>query len=265
MRTFLHCVFAAAAFLCAAPAATATEIVDRPELGKHFEAAGVSGTFVMLDADAGRLHVFDRERAARRFVPASTFKIFNGLVALETGVIKDEDELVPYGGTPQRLKAWERDMSLRDGMRVSSVPVYQELARRAGLERMRRYVQLVGYGNGEIGDVVDRFWLDGPLAISAVEQAFFANRLARRDLPFGERGMRIMRDILRQDEASGHDLFAKTGWGDNGGIGLGWWVGWVEREGKIYAFALNIDLRRDGDAAKRQTVARACLTALQVL
>jgi beta-lactamase class D len=262
MRKIFHRILTAVVLLCGVPA-VATEIVERPDLGRHFEAEGVSGTFVMLDAQADRLYVFDRARAQRRFVPASTFKIFNSLVALETGAVKDENEIIPYGGKPQRLKEWEHDMDMRDAIRISNVPVYQELARRAGRERMNHYIKLVGYGNAEIGNVVDRFWLDGPLKISAIEQAYFTNRLAHRDLPFSERAMRIVRDIIQQEETPDHALFAKTGW--DAGNGIGWWVGWVERSGKVYAFALNIDIRRDEDVTKRQSVARDCLKALQAL
>jgi len=68
-------------------------------------------------------------------VPASTFKIANTIIALETGVVKDENEIIPYGGRP--FKHWEKDMSMREAIALSAVPIYQELARRIGLERYR--------------------------------------------------------------------------------------------------------------------------------
>ena len=262
MRNLFRRLFLIAALL-GSTHASATDVVERAELGRHFEDAGVSGTFVMLDAQADRLYVYDRVRAERRFIPASTFKIFNSLVALDSGVVKDESEIIPYGGKPQRFNAWEHDMNMRDAIRVSNVPIYQELARRAGPERMRRYIKLVSYGNADIGNIIDRFWLDGPLRISAVEQARFTSRLARRDLPFSERSMAIVRDILRQEQTPDYALFAKTGWDfDNH---LGWWIGWIERGKNIYAFALNIDVRSEADTAKRQSVAKDCLKALGAL
>lgn len=51
---------------------------------------------------------------------------------------------------------------------------------------MRANVSRLGYGNAEIGQVVDNFWLVGPLKISAMEQTRFLLRLAQ-ELPFPAR------------------------------------------------------------------------------
>lgn len=106
------------------------------------------GTFVLLDARTGALIVFNEDRAARPLPPASTFKIANSLIALETGVIADENEIIPYGGQPQPMASWEKDMSLRDAVKVSNVPVFQEVARRVGLETYQQWLGTLNYGNG---------------------------------------------------------------------------------------------------------------------
>ena len=51
--------------------------------------------------------------------------------------MKSVDEVLPYGGKPQPRKEWERDMGLREAIKMSNVPIYQELARRIGIVRMR--------------------------------------------------------------------------------------------------------------------------------
>ena len=246
-------------------AASAATIVERPDLAAAFAEQGTPGTFVLYDASAGRLTVVDRARAARRYVPASTFKIANSLIALETGAVKDEREVIPYGGKPQPFPQWERDMDLRDAIRVSNVPVYQEVARRIGRKRMQARLDRLGYGNRRIGTVVDRFWLDGPLQISAMEQARFVARLAQGKLPLSERSQRIVRDILRVEEKGGAALFAKTGWASGPTPQIGWWVGWVEREGRVYSFALNIDMASADDTPKRVAIGRSLLARLGVL
>ena len=85
--------------------------------------------------------VHDRERARTRYTPASTFKIPNSLIGLANGVVANVDQVLPYGGQPTRRPEWAQDMSLRDAIEVSNVPVYQGLARRIGLERMREGLQ----------------------------------------------------------------------------------------------------------------------------
>jgi beta-lactamase class D len=234
-----------------------------PELAKCFEAQGVAGTFVLFDVANDTMLVSDEARARKRFTPASTFKIANSLIGLDTGAVKSVDEVLPYGGKPQRIKEWERDMGLREAIKISNVPIYQELARRIGIERMREGVKKLDYGNMEIGNVVDRFWLDGPLAISAVEQTEFLHRLVKGSLPINPNAVSAVKEITLLEKTDTYELHAKAGWF----VGptppqIGWWVGWVERENKVYPFALNFDMTGDADAAKRIPIGRACLRAL---
>ena len=223
----------------------------------------VPGTFVLFDAATGTMLVSDAARAQKRFTPASIFKIANSLIGLDAGAVKNADEVLPYGGKPQYRKEWERDMGLREAIKVSNVPVYQELARRIGLERMREGVKTLGYGNMEIGHVVDRFWLDGPLAISAVEQTKFLLRLVTGSLSISPEAVRAVREITLLEKTDAYELHGKAGWwvGPTGPQ-IGWWVGWIERENKVYPFALNIDMPKETDAAKRITIGRECLKAL---
>lgn len=262
-RAVLTTAGSAAVALTVGRRAWAGETVVRDDLAGLFSAEGVVGTIAVLDPAADRLTVVDAARAARRFVPASTFKIANSLIALETGVVADENEIIPYGGKPQWMKAWEKDMSMREAIVLSALPHYQELARRIGLERYRDWLARLDYGNRRPGKVVDRFWLDGPLEISAIEQARFVARLAAGTLPASARSQAIVRDILRLESRDGRTLFAKTGW-KAGGRPIGWWTGWVERAGAITAFSLNIDMTKIEMAPKRLVVGRAVLASLGI-
>lgn len=251
------------------PVAAQSPIHDRPivrdDLKKVFRRAGVTGTFALLDVDGGRTTVVDARRAGQRLIAASTFKIPHSLIALETRAVRDENEVIPYGGQPQPFPEWEQDMNLRDAIRVSNVPVFQTIARRIGVKREKQWLNRLGYGNRKVGAVVDRFWLDGPLEISAIEQTRFLSRLARLKLPASKRNQRTVRDLLKIERKDGYTLYAKTGWGTSTEPGIGWWVGWVEREGRVHTFALNIDINADGDAAKRLPLARELLGRLGVL
>ncbi|MEN3369701.1 MAG: beta-lactamase class [Verrucomicrobiota bacterium] len=233
-----------------------------PELSSIFQREGLPGTFVLLDASSDTVFVSNKARAEQRFIPASTFKIANSLIGLDTGAVKSVDEVLPYGGKPQRFKAWEHDMNLRDAIKASNVAIYQEVARRIGLQRMRAGVRKLGYGNMEIGNVVDRFWLEGPLAISAVEQTEFLNRLIEEKLPVRAEAMRAVKEITLLEKTRIYELHGKTGWFFDSKQQIGWWVGWVERDGKVYPFALNIDMTKDEDAAKRIPIGSECLKAL---
>lgn len=240
-------------------------LVVRDDLKEVFRQAGVEGTFALFDVERARTTVVDRERARQRLIPASTFKIPHSLIALETGAVRDDNEVIPYGGKPQPFPEWEQDMNLRDAVKVSNVPVFQTLARRIGLKRERQWANRLSYGNRKIGTVVDRFWLDGPLEISAIEQTRFLSRLARQQLPASRQNQRTVRELLKVEEKDGYGLYAKTGWGMSTKPGIGWWVGWVEQGGRLHTFALNIDVNADADTQKRIPVARELLRRLGVL
>lgn len=245
--------------------AHAADWVESPAVAELFKTAGVTGTFVLYDVSNQKLIGHNQARAETRFIPVSTFKIPNSLIGLSTSAVQNVDEVLPYGGKPQRFKFWEKDMGLREAIKISNVPVYQELARRIGLERMRENVAKLDYGNMEIGETVDNFWLVGPLKISAVEQTRFLAGLAQDELPYPLDIQNTVREIIRLDQGENWTLFAKTGWGGDTMPEIGWWVGWLEKDGCVYAFALNVDVYQASDADKRIPLGKASLKALGVL
>ena len=227
--------------------------------------ANVAGTFVVYDPRTKKFQGYNRSRAEQRFVPASTFKIPNSLIGLTVGAVENVDEVLPYGGEPQPFEVWENDMQLRRAITLSAVPIYQELARRIGIERMQSYVSLLDYGNENVGTSVDTFWLEGPLAISALEQVIFLADLAQRKLPIEDEAQESVRDILLIEETESYRLFGKTGWENVPEPGVGWWVGWVEANGQVHSFALNIDVKSPEDAGKRIELGKLALREVGLL
>lgn len=267
------CVWRSGALLLLALLASAWTAPDvvwaagrvQPAFSALFEKHGVTGCFVLLDERTGTMQASDDACAGERAIPASTFKIANSLIALETGVIADEEEIVPYGGKPQRIKAWQKDMSIRDAIRVSNVPVFQTLARRIGIARYRDWLKRLSYGNGEVGESVDTFWLRGPLVISPAEQVAFLDLLAREKLPSSPRSQRIVADILKIETGEDWSLHAKTGWALRPGPDIGWWVGWVRKTDQVQSFALRIDMQSRADVDKREPLGQDLLKAAGVL
>ena len=245
--------------------ARAPEWQESPTLAQLFKRANLKGTFVLYDVSADTFTGYDRTRADTRFVPDSTFKIVNSLIGLSTATIRNVSEVLPYGGQPQPFPEWQRDLGLRDAIKVSSVPVYQELARRIGLERMQDFVRRLEYGNAQVGDSVDDFWLAGPLKISALEQVRFLARLAQERLPLPETVQATVRDLICLEQGKDWTLYGKTGWVQNQDPDLGWWVGWIEKQGLVYTFALNIDMPNPQERHLRIDMGRDCLRSLGIL
>ena len=266
MRRSLFVLLALSIALASPALALGQEWHDSPELAAFFEKKADDATFVLYDVQAGTLTGYNKERAYTRFIPASTFKIPNAVIGLSVGAVADLDEPLPYGGAPQANKEWERDMGLREAMKLSNVPIFQELARRIGLERMRAELRRIDYGNNEIGEKVDVFWLEGPLGISAVEQVVFLSKLAGGALPQPKEAQRLAREALVSEQGDGWTLYAKTGLALRKEPGVGWWVGWVEKGGRIYAFACSLRVKSfEEDAPKRKAYGMECLRILGVI
>lgn len=238
----------------------------QPDLGDAFTDIGTAGTFAMFDVSGGRIIVSDRERAETGLLPASTFKIPNSLVALETGVVADADNtMFPWDKVVRDFDSWNQDHTLRSAFKASAIPVFQDIARKIGPERMQHYVDEFEYGNRDIGGApIDMFWLDGRLRISAMQQISFLLKLYRNELPVSQRSQEIVRDIMYIEQADLGTLRGKTG-AIGVGVGsnkatIGWLVGWVEQNSnKPLIFAMNLDVRDTRSLAQRLPITKALL------
>jgi len=232
----------------------------RRELAGRFTAEGTVGTFVAYKVDDYLVIASDTQRSGEGKLPASTFKIPNSLIALETGVVQDPDkDVFRWDGVKRPIEAWNQDHTMRSAIAVSAVPVYQEIARRIGQERMQKYVDLFEYGNRDIGGGIDQFWLTGNLRINAVQQVDFVDRLRRGALPISKRSQDLTRDILPVTKAGEATIHTKSGLLGAERGSLGWMVGWAEKGSAQTVFALNMDCPEPHLVAARMTLTQTCL------
>lgn len=245
-----HCRWRSLIVICVLAAACSSDdssprelaIVEGPGWSEIFDEFGVAGTFALREVGSGTTLVHDARRATEPRLPASTFKILNSLIILETGVAADVDTVFPWDGVDRGLEAWNRDHSLRSGIEVSAVWLYQQLAREVGEERMSEMVGASNYGNGDIGGGIDQFWLRGDLRVSPFEQLAFLERLTADDLPFAAADMAAVRAIIVRESGDDWSWSHKTGTALSEEPTLGWLVGLTEFDGRTWAFALNIDM-----------------------
>ena len=230
-----------------------------------YDSNGVKGAFLLYDLNNDTTLVFNDPRTKIGFLPASTFKIINSMIALETGVIKNENEIIPWDGKKRFVNEWNRGHNLRSGIKYSVVWFYQELARRIGEERMQHFIDSMGYGNQDIGGGIDQFWLTGNIRISMEQQIDLLERLYKNDLPFSQRTMDIVKDIMILEKTDNFVLRGKTGWAARVEPNIGWFVGYLERDGNVYFFANNIEIKGDGDHLARKKITMQVLKKLDLL
>ncbi|AKT39316.1 penicillin-binding transpeptidase domain-containing protein [Chondromyces crocatus] len=262
--------------LSAAEAPALPPVADEEvDLSRFLAPLELRGTFVVRHLRTGRTLRHNPERARTRFTPASTFKIPNSLIALETGVVTGEDFALPWKreSDPPRdwwPKAFYKDQqTLRSAFRHSIVWYYRELARRIGPERMKQHLATFAYGNQDMSSGVDDFWLTGALTISAEEQIQFLQRLYEGKLGVSAHATDTLKRIMLLEETSSYRLSGKSGTDTSvPGNDLGWFVGFLERGDDAYVYAFNASgarIWKEFPPPKRAVLVRDMLKSLSLI
>jgi beta-lactamase class D len=211
------------------------------DMEQYFNRYKVKGTFALFDNAQGHFTIYDTANYRKRFTPASTFKIVNSLIGLETGIISSEKMIIQWDGVERTMKDWNQDLTMEQAFKFSSVPYYQEVARRIGRDTMQQWIDSLHYGNQKTDGPIDSFWLNNQLKISPDEQLGLVKRLYFDQLPFQKRSQQIVRKVMLWEDNTLYKLSYKTGWGfDEKENNIGWIVGWIEENRHPYFFVLMI-------------------------
>jgi beta-lactamase class D len=218
-------------------------VKEDESLKTYFDSAGVKGCFALFDNGENSFTIYNLSRYRdSSYTPASTFKIVNSLIGIQTGVIKDENMVIKWDGVKRWNEDWNKDLTMKEAFAVSAVPYYQEVARRIGREKMKLWIDSLGYGNKDISGPIDSFWLNNHLKIKPDEELGLVKKLYFDQLPFFKRTQDIVQSVMLREQNSNYKLYYKTGWGFPGnGDEIGWVVGWIEENKHPYFFVLNIE------------------------
>jgi beta-lactamase class D len=211
-------------------------------LKKHFDSAGVHGTFAILDNGTNQFTIYNLARYKdSSFLPASTFKIINSLIGLQTGKIINDSMTIQWDGIDRGRSECNGNLTMYEAFRISCPPWYQELSRRIGTDTMQTWLDSLEYGNKTIS-TIDTFWLDNSLKISPDEQLGLMKKLYFDQLPFHKINQDIVKRAMLFEDNTNYRLSYKTGWGnDEEGKNQAWIVGWLEENKHPYFFVLNIE------------------------
>ncbi len=244
----------------------AAETAEERDFSAEFGA--YSGAFVLYNTADQRWLRYHPEECRVRTTPMSTFKVLNSMIALETGVASGPDFSLPWDGTHHPIQPWNHDQTLRSAFSVSCLWYFQELAKRVGLERYRQVLPTVGYGNSDVSGGVTQFWLANSLTISPDEQVEFLRRLHTRKLPFSDKTMVTVLDIMTISR-TGQTIFrGKTGTGGDGKkliATLGWFVGSVSTPSGDYLFAARITGGENPSGRTARKITESILSTLNIL
>ena len=219
-------------------------------LSRHFKEANAEGCFAILDNGTGQFTVYNLPRYRdSAFLPASTFKIVNALIGLQTGVITNDSMIIKWDGVKRTFPEWNKDLTMYEAFRASAVPYFQDVARRIGKDTMQRWLDSISYGTKKITSRIDTFWLDHSLKVRPDEELGLVKRLYFGQLPFYKINQEMVKNAMVFEKNAAYTLAYKTGWGFWDSVHkkhIGWVVGWIEQDRQPNFFVLNLE---SGDPA----------------
>ena len=222
--------------------------VIQPEFQNILNAKNVKGSVLIYDFKKETYYSNDFDWATIGFLPASTFKIPNSIIALELGVVKNDSTLFTWNGEKRDYKVWEQDLVLKQAFHYSCVPCYQEIARAVGVNKMKTLLEKLQFGNMKFdASTIDNFWLEGNSKINQFQQIDFLKRLYKSKLPISKRTEVIMKKMMLVNEKENYKLRGKTGLSVRSNKRNGWFVGYLEKNKNVYFFATNIEPNKDSD------------------
>jgi beta-lactamase class D len=244
---------------------SSSNITNEERLKKFFDENKVEGTFALYNNGQGNFNIYNLSRFKdSAYTPASTFKIVNALIGLQTGKITNTKMEVKWDGINRRITNWNKDLTMEEAFKISCVPYFQEVARRIGKDTMQHWLDSLSYGTKKITSKIDTFWLDNSLKIKPDEQMGLVKKLYFGQLPFNKTTMENLKRIMMQETNSNYTLAYKTGWGEKeNGNSIGWVVGWIEENKHPSFFVLNLEGKKDIDMVNiRKNILTQCLQTL---
>ena len=226
---------------------TTNNITTDDSIKKYFDQYHVTGTFGIFDNGQGAFTIYNLRRFTdSAYLPASTFKIVNSLIGLQTGVISNENMVISWDGIKRWNPDWNKDLTMEEAFKVSAVPYYQEVARRIGKDTMQFWLDSLGYaakyGRAIIRNNIDTFWLDNSIKITADEQLGLVKKLYFDQLPFQKRVQDLVKRIMLREDNANYTLSYKTGLGyRENGNSIAWVVGWIQENKHPYPFVLQVE------------------------
>lgn len=239
---------------------SASEPVEVISWGKLLQEKEVTGSVLVYSVNSNQFVGCNLDQCNTYISPASTFKIPNTLIGLETGVISSS-EVIPWNGISCPLSAWETDMNISQAFKVSCVPFYQEIARRVGVERMNYYVRLFHFGKADIkASNIDVFWLTDDCQITQFQQIYFLKQVISHEFPLRDETYSQLRDVMLFDNTELGALYAKSGMTNRNSA---WFVGYLKTADDTLIFATHISLLSSSDKSKlidaRESISRTIL------
>lgn len=276
LRGIFLFIVTASLFLCAVPTlAFSYSPQNRSDLPKNIKRIsnlelsnafhGYEGSFVLYNSRENTWSVYDPDNARKRISPNSTYKIYDALLGLESGVISPESSVISWNGEACPFEAWEGDQDLNSAIKNSVNWYFQSIDSQLGSDSIKSFLHTIQYGNQQTGSDMDLYWTDSSLKISPLEQVELLKKFNENEFHFSPDNISAVKKALQLSSSDAGKFFGKTGTGriDNRDVN-GWFVGYVETSDNTYYFSVNIKADSNASGSAAAKIAMSVLSDLEI-
>ena len=276
IRGYLICIFVSTIIIGCIPILS---VYASDQTGYHFDTTeknitqlnlssnfgDYTGSFVLYDQSADKWNIYNMEHASTRVSPNSTYKIYDALLGLESGIITPEHSTFTWNGEPYPFNSWEADQDLTSAIHNSVNWYFQAIDSQAGFEAVRTFLQTINYGNQNTGTNLNLYWTDFSLKISPIEQVELLQDFYQNNFHFDSKNIQAVKKALLLSTTSSGSLYGKTGTGRvNGKDVNGWFIGYIETSNNTYYFATNIQSSSGATGSQATEITESVLSNLGI-
>ena len=272
IRGYLICIFVSTIIIGCIPILS---VYASDQTGYHFDTTeknitqlnlssnfgDYTGSFVLYDQATDKWNIYNIDNASTRIPPNSTYKIYDALLGLESGIITPEHSTFTWNGEPCPFESWESDQDLTSAMHNSVNWYFQAIDSQAGFQSVKTFLQTINYGNQNTGTNLNLYWTDFSLKISPIEQVELLQNFYQNNFHFDRKNIQAVKNALLLSTTSSGSLYGKTGTGRvNGKDVNGWFVGYIESDNNTYYFATNIQAPSNATGSQATEITEAILS-----
>ena len=276
IRGYLICIFVSTIIIGCIPILS---VYASDQTGYHFDTieknitqlnlssnfGDYTGSFVLYDQSADKWNIYNMDHASTRVSPNSTYKIYDALLGLESGIITPEHSTFTWNGEPYPFNSWEADQDLTSAIHNSVNWYFQAIDSQAGFEAVRTFLQTINYGNQNTGTNLNLYWTDFSLKISPIEQVELLQDFYQNNFHFDSKNIQAVKKALLLSTTSSGSLYGKTGTGRvNGKDVNGWFIGYIETANNTFYFATNIQSSSGATGSQATEITESVLSNLGI-
>ena len=237
---------------------TDKEEAAETDLSSYF--GSYDGSFVLFDTASDKWTVYNKDLAGTRVSPDSTYKIYDALLGLESGIITPEDSLIKWDGKTYPFDSWMADQNLESAMQNSVNWYFQFIDNSLDKHSIDTYIRTIGYGNEDLSAGPASYWLESSLKISPYEQVSILRDFYDNTFGFSPENIQAVKDAMLLSSGPGGSLYGKTGTGQVEGEEIrGWFVGFAEQSGHTVFFASYVQDDADATGSLAADIAHSIL------